>query len=74
MESMDMRKLVVGVAAAGATLGAGFGLANAQTDPPATQAPSTPTPDDGDRGHGGRFCDKDGDGQPDAERTRLAET
>jgi len=69
-ESMGMRKLLVGLTAAGAVLGAGFGLAGAQTEPPAT-----PAPDDGGGGrHDGRSCDKDGNGRPDAERTGFVET
>ena len=71
-----MRKLLVGLAAAGAVLGAGFGLAGAQTEPPApsTPVPSAPAPDDGGGRHDGRSCDKDGDGRPDAERTGFVET
>ena len=39
------RKLLVGVAAVGATAGLGMGLASAQTDsPPTTQSPPTTTP------------------------------
>jgi len=77
---MEIRKLVVAMAIAGASLGAGFGLANAQTDgpsttaPPSTEAPATPDDDrtapDRDR----RNCDKDGDGVPDNEGSDTGAT
>ena len=67
---MDLKKMAVGLAVAGASHGAGFSLAGAQTEPPTTTPPANetpaPAPDaDGDTRPDRRNCDKDGDGQPD---------
>jgi hypothetical protein len=63
---MDIRKLAVAMAIGGASLGAGFSLASAQTEAPSTTAPpSTEAPAQPDAERDGRNCDKDGDGVPD---------
>jgi hypothetical protein len=62
--SPTARKLLVGLAVAGATAGLGMGLASAQSEPPDTPPPTTQAPTD-------RDCPWKDKGDGSADETRL---